>query len=70
MQEVTHAWWFLYRTYMTTDVLFSSRERRHDDKYKRHKQDKLIITLLTRESLVSDIPAGDEKMANLFLQCN
>jgi hypothetical protein len=23
----------------------------------------------TRDSLVSDIPAGDEKMANLFLQC-
>jgi hypothetical protein len=24
---------------------------------------------LPRESLVSDIPAGDGKMANLFLQC-
>ncbi len=24
---------------------------------------------LTRESLVSDIPAGDGKIANLFLQC-
>ncbi len=30
----------------------------------------LIIKLFpARESLVSDIPAGDEKIANLFLQC-
>ncbi len=30
-----------------------------------------IITLFpARESLVSDIPAGDGKTANLFLQCN
>jgi hypothetical protein len=29
-----------------------------------------IIKLFpTRENLVSDIPAGDGKMANLFLQC-
>jgi hypothetical protein len=29
----------------------------------------LIKLFLSRESLVSDIPAGDEKMANLSLQC-
>ncbi len=26
--------------------------------------------IIPRESLVSDIPAGDGKIANLFLQCN
>jgi hypothetical protein len=30
----------------------------------------IVKLLLARESLVNYIPAGDEKMAKLFLQCN
>jgi hypothetical protein len=29
----------------------------------------IIKFFLARESLVSDVPAGDERTANLFLQC-
>jgi hypothetical protein len=46
-----------------------NRGRRKDYETCKHCKKRLAI-FPTRESLVSDIPAGDGKIANLFSQCN